>query len=208
MAKQTITPINYYSANAMVRLFNTLYKLGVEDAIAINDIYECEKWVEVHYAPMTFSRIVWGYDVSWLEWRFELTKLVTHDNFRKLGVRLLDCIGNYGTYFSVVFPIAMDFYMQGIKDYCARPDDRDFAKFIPFTFRKWGKKGLEKISIDDIVRDMQGYCFARARLDELKDEKGKQVAKDEQGRVRLTKRAYEQFALEIWRYTRNSSNKW
>jgi hypothetical protein len=67
---------------------------------------------------------------------------------------------------------------------------------------------LEKISIDDIVRDMQGYCFARARLDELKDEKGKQVAKDAQGRVRLTKRAYEQFALEIWRYTRNSSNKW
>ena len=55
---------------------------------------------------------------------------------------------------------------------------------------------------------MQGYCFARARLDELKDDKGKQVAKDEQGRVRLTKRAYEQFALEIWRYTRNSSNKW
>jgi hypothetical protein len=192
----------------MVRLFNTLYKLGVEDAIAINDIYECEKWVEEHYAPMTFSRIVWGYDVSWLEWRFELTKLVTHDNFRKLGVRLLDCIGNYGTYFSAVFPIAMDFYIQGIKDYCDRPDDRDFAKFIPFTFRKWGKKGLEKISIDDIVRDMQGYCFARARLDELKDEKGKQMAKDEQGRVRLTKRAYEQFALEIWRYTRNSSNKW
>ena len=208
MAKQTITPINYYSANAMVRLFNTLYKLGVEDAIAINDIYECEKWIEEHYAPMTFSRIVWGYDVSWLEWRFELTKLVTHDNFRKLGVRLLDCIGNYGTYFSAVFSIAMDFYMQGIKDYCTRPDDRDFAKFIPFTFRKWGKKGLEKISIDDIVRDMQGYCFARARLDELKDAKGKQVAKDEQGRVRLTKRAYEQFALEIWRYTRNSSNKW
>jgi hypothetical protein len=192
----------------MVRLFNTLYKLGVEDAIAINDIYECEQWVKEHYAPMTFSRIVWGYDVSWLEWRFELTKLVTHDNFRKLGVRLLDCIGNYGTYFSAVFPIAMDFYIQGIKDYCARHDDRDFAKFIPFTFRKWGKKGLEKISIDDIVRDMQGYCFARARLDELKDEKGKQVAKDEQGRVRLTKRAYEQFALEIWRYTRNSSNKW
>lgn len=208
MAKQTITPINYYSANAMVRLFNTLYKLGVEDAIAINDIYECEKWIEEHYAPMTFSRIVWGYDVSWLEWRFELTKLIEHDNFRKLGVRLLDCIGNYGTYFSAVFPIAMDFYIQGIKDYCSRPDDRDFARFIPFTFRKWGKKGLEKISIDDIVRDMQGYCFARARLDELKDEKGKQVVKDKQGRVRLTKRAYEQFALEIWRYTRNSSNKW
>ena len=208
MAKQTITPINYYSANSIVRLFNTLYKLGVEDAMTINDIYECEKWMEEHYAPMTFSRIVWGYDVSWLEWRFELTKLLTRDNFRRLGLRFLDCIGSYGTYFSSVFPIAMDFYMQGIKDYCARPDDRDFAKFIPFTFRKWGKKGIETIDTNDIIRDMQGYCFSRARLDDVKDENGKRVAKDESGRIYLARKAYEQFALEMWRYTRNNTNKW
>lgn len=208
MAKQTITPINYYSANSIVRLFNTLYKLGVEDAMTINDIYECEKWMEEHYAPMTFSRIVWGYDVSWLEWRFELTKLLTRDNFRRLGLRFLDCIGSYGTYFSAVFPIAMDFYMQGIKDYCSRPDDRDFARFAPFTFRKWGKKGIETQDTNDIIRDMQGYCFARARLDDVKDDNGKRVAKDEQGRVYLPRKAYEQFALEMWRYTRNNTNKW
>ena len=200
MGRQTITPINFYSTRAMLRLFNTLYKLGVEDAIAISDIYECEEWINKHYAPMTFSRIVWGYDVTWQEWRYELSKKLKIDAFRKLGLRFLDCISSYGNYFSVVFPIAMDFYMQGIKDYCARPKEGDLAVFLASEYIRWGDKKLKKISMDEVVYEMQGFCFSRTRLDDFD-------GKDEVGRIGISQRNYTQFSTELWRYSRAVGKK-
>lgn len=200
MGRQTITPINFYSTRAMLRLFNTLYKMGVEDAVAISDIYQCEEWIKEHYAPMTFSRIVWDYNVSWQEWRYELSKMLKTDIFRKLGLRFLDCISSYGNYYSVVFPVAMDFYMKGIKDYCSRPKESDLAVFLATEYMRWGDKRLKKIDTDEVVYELQGFCFARTRVDNFN-------GKDKQGRIAIPERCYTQFSTELWRYSRTQSKK-
>lgn len=200
MARQTITPINFYSTRAIIKIFNTLYRMGVEDAHATSDIYGCQEWIEKHYAPMTFSRIVWGYDVTWQEWRFELTRLLKPSPFRQLGLRFFDCISSYGNYFSAVFPIAMDFYLQGIKDYCARPNQEDLAVFSDNEYNRWGVKKIEKTDMDSVVREIQGFSFARMRLDNFK-------GKDEQGRIAISERCYNQFSTEIWRYSKTIGKK-
>lgn len=199
MARQVITPINYYSSRALVQLFDTCYKMGVEDAIQVNDVFRCQDWVEEKYKPSTFSRIIHNYDMSWQEWKFRLSGLVRDGKYKLLGVRFFDCITSYNGYYAASLPIAMDFYMKGIKDYCERPKSGEWVLFNSGSFNRWGKKKILKISQDDIIREVTEFSFDRIRLDEELHKSGR---RDEQGRIGLSGNAYHNFYKELWRYTR------
>lgn len=197
MARQTITPLNYYSARALIQLFDSCYQMGVEDAVSENDVFKCEQWVKEKYAPCTFSRITWGYDVSWQEWKFRLSQMIRAGQNRVLGTRFFDSISSYSSYYAAALPIAMDFYLQGIQDYCKRPNSNEWVLFKSKTYVRWGKNNTTKVNTDDVIREVTDFCFNRTRLDEALYK-----ATDKQGKIALTHTAYNNFYRQLWAYTR------
>lgn len=204
MGRQVMTPINFYSSRALVHLFDTCYKMGVEDAIQVDDIYHCKEWAEEKYAPSTFSRVIHDYDMSWQEWKFRLSQLIRDGKFKILGIKFFDSITGYSTYLAVSLPIAMDFYLKGVKDYCSRPFSQDWVLFKSGNYYRWGKKKLVKESQDHIIREVAEFTFDRIRLDEPLYKAGH---KDEFGRMGLSPGAYQNFYKELWRYTRVKENR-
>ena len=226
MAREIFTPINYYSARSLMRLFDSLYKLGVEDAISIGNESQCEEFCERMYKAECFGRIVNDYSYSWREWKYRLTQIVYDEvMYRKQGLKFFDCISSYSSYLACVMPISMDFYMKGLKDYAKYPNSQNWIKFKDKGFTLWGKVP-RKTNMDEFVRLLTGFCYDRIRIDqeaieyrqkrigELR-EKGeiRGVGRKKKGYVRefipsgLSRTSYENFQLEIWKRTRVKSYK-
>lgn len=185
-------------------LFDQCYKMGIEDAIDINDDIACNDFVARMYAPMKFGRIVHSYEVDWREWKFMLTQLV-HRNvrFRQMGIKYFDGIVSYGNYLTCALPIAMDFYLQGIKDYVKFPRKGNFIRFRDKCFMRWGDK-LRKATMDDFVRDVTQFCYERTHLESEAYEA--MMSKDKRERYKgvrgLSRAAFMSFQSDIWKYTR------
>jgi hypothetical protein len=117
-------------------------------------------------------------------------------------------------------PIAMDFYMKGLKDYAEYPNSDNWVKFNSQSFMVWGKT-IRKSKMDEFLRFLTGFCFDRIRIDQAAIEfKAERLAQkreegtmDGVGRKKkgvafefiptgLTRTSYENFQREIWRHTR------
>lgn len=226
MSREIFAPINYYSARGLMRLFDALYKLGVEDAISIGNESQCEEFCERMFAAEKFGRIINDFEYSWREWKYRLTQVVYEDvMYRKQCLKFFDCISSYSTYLACALPVAMDFYMKGLKDYVDYPNSDNWVKFKSKGFTLWGKTP-RKTNMDEFVRLITGFCYDRMRIDqeaieyrlkrlqELRD----QGEMDGVGRKKrnyikefiptgLSRTAYENFQMEIWRKTRVKSYK-
>lgn len=209
-----------------MRLFDACYKMGIKDAIEVDNEMQCREFCDKMYAPQKFGRIIYDYEYSWREWKYRLTQIIYDDvMFRNQGLKYFDCITNYGAYLACVLPIAMDFYLQGIKDYVKYPNPSNLLKFESKGFVLWSKTP-KKASMDDFVRLLTGYCFDRIRVDReaieakrARDlERLNDATKGTRGRkpkeyvyeympVGLTPSSYENFQREIWRNTRVKSYK-
>lgn len=226
MSREIFTPINYYSARGLMRLFDAMYKLGVEDAISIGNESQCEEFCDRMYRAECFGRIINDFEYSWREWKYRLTQVVYEDvMYRKQCLKFFDCISAYSSYLACVMPIAMDFYMQGLKDYAKYPNSANWVKFKEKGFTLWEKKP-RKVTMDEFVRMVTGFCYDRIRIDqeaigyrlkrlqELRDEgviSG--TGRKKKGFVKefiptgLSRTSYENFQMEIWKRTRVKSYK-
>lgn len=206
-------PINKYSTRALLRLFDTCYKTGVKDAIDIGNEMQCLEFCEKMYATEKFGRIIYDYEYTWKEWKYRLSQMLFDDiaNFRTC-TKYLECITHYGSYIACALPIAMDFYMKGIKDYCQYPNSCNLVRFNEEHNLLWGKT-IKRVSYNDVIRTLTGFCFDRARLDEESIEYKREVLDEIKVRGRkpngvnhlpigLTRTSYENFQKEIWKYGR------
>lgn len=203
------TPINYYSSRSLIQVFNACYKMGVEDAIRIDDTIQCEEFVDKMYAPMRFGRIIHDYEMDWREWKFTLSQIMYYSNkYKNQGIKFLDSIISYGNYLTCALPIAMDFYLQGIRDFVNYPDKCLLVRFKEQEFVKWDRK-LAKIKMDDMVRDVTKFCYSRTHLEQEAYENMLSKNKNERWKEKrgLSKSAYMNFHKEIWRYTRSKEYK-
>lgn len=221
MSEQIFSPINYYSARSLMRLFDQCYKLGVKDAIATGDSAICEEFCAKMYAPEKFGRIVNDYPYTWREWKFRLTQILYEGDSQtimpKRGLKFFDCIGGYRGYPACALPVAMDFYLWGIKDYCKYPNESNLVLFENKGFMLWGKS-IRKVAMDVFVRKVVEFCYDREKIDAIaiEEKAKKRLERDEQGKVGrkpkgyqyevmptgLSTMAYRNFQQEIWRHTR------
>jgi hypothetical protein len=195
--------------------------MGIEDAIDIGDVPTCLEFCDRMYAPECFGRVVNDYKYSWREWKFRLSQIVFEDAlYRKQGIKYFECITKYSSYIACVLPLAMDFYLRGIKDYCAYPNPTNKVKLLSQSFMIWGKV-VTKVAMDDFVRMLTGFCYDRIRIDDdaiqakLRqiDERKEMGVVVTTGRkpkgykidvlpTGLSRTSYENFQREIWRNTR------
>ena len=224
MSNLVYAPINYYSAQVLMDLFDACYKLGVKDAIEVDNEMRCVEFCEEMYSAETFGRIIHNYKCDWREWKFRLCQMMCDmDKYRVQGLKFFESICSYSNYLACALPISMDFYMLGIKDYCKNPNPSELIRFehTPYTF--WGYKGNRKLKRDDFVTVLTGFCYDRIRVDEAaiafresqikarraKENEGKRgrfSGRRVGGPMGLSKAAYESFQSEIWRNTRRRSN--
>ena len=220
MSNLVYSPINFYSAQLLMDLFDTCYKMGVKDAIEVDNEMQCMEFCDNMYQAQRFGRIIYGYQYSWREWKYRLCQMVCDlDKYRIQGLKYFESMTSYSNYIAVALPIAMDFYMLGIKDYCKKPNPNDLVRFesIPFTF--WGYKGNRKLNRDDFVTVLTGFCYDRIRLDEQaiierekkiaarravnnEGKRGRFVGIGIKGPIGLSRSSYESFQAEIWKNTR------
>lgn len=217
MSEQIFAPINYYSARSLMRLFDACYKMGVKDAIEIRDVAILKEFCEKMYAAETFGRVVNDYAYSWREWKFRLTQIIYEGNSNimlpKRGLKFFDCINSYSNYYACALPVAMDFYLWGIKDYCKYPNSDNWIKFEDSYFSVWGQR-IKKESMDFFVRKVVEFCYDREKLDKIaSEERLKEIEKIRKSDIKqrdkyvhipkgLNRMAYMNFQQEIWRNTR------
>ena len=223
MAKKVYAPINNCSAVLLMDLFDACYKMGVKDAIDVDNEMQCAEFCEEMYSTEAFGRIIYSFRYDWREWKFRLCQMVCDlDRFRAQGLRYFESMGSYNNYIACALPIAMDFYMMGIKDYCKKPNPIDLVRFEHTPYSFWGQTGGRKTTRDDFVTVLTGFCYDRIRLDEAaiaqreqrmrtlraqaEGKRGRFTGKTVKMPVGLSRSCYESFQSEIWRYTRKRAN--
>ena len=222
MSEQIFAPINHYSSRSLMRLFDACYKIGVKDAIEVGDIPTCLEFCDKMYAPEKFGRIVKDYTYTWREWKFRLTQLLYDGDAQLMnarhGLRFFDCIGSYSGYIACALPVAMDFYLWGIKDYCKYPNPSNLVVFESNGYSLWGKS-IKRVSMDIFVRKVVEFCYDREKIDAIAIEERRNIRGD--GKVGrkskdaefivmpkgLSVMAYRNFQQEIWRNTRTKEYK-
>lgn len=223
-SKTVYKPINRSSARALMMLFDACYKMGVKDAIEVDCDMTCEEFCDKMYNTEKFGRVTLDYTYDWREWKYHLCQMVCESSlYRVQGLKFFDSIYGYSNYLACALPIAMDFYLMGIKNYCKHPNSGEWVKFEVEPYAIWGEKSLRKPKMQDFVRIMTGFCYDRIRLDEeaiafkrrkLDENRAKMEQTGQRGKVTgvdrlpsgLTRCAYETFQREVWRCTRTQSS--
>lgn len=199
MSKKMYTPINYYSARSIIRLYDYLYKKGVSDAISVDDEYRCRDFLAKMCKPRSFGFVTLPYGFTWSEWKFHLSKMIYDKGlYRKLGLAFLDCIFSYSNYMACSLAIAMDFYKKGISDYLDNPIPSQFEIFNNHLYMQWGVK-LKRRKEDEVMRDVIEMCYSRSHTDN-----DYSYPAYERG---LSGQAFETYQKELWRHTRKKQYK-
>lgn len=223
MSSLVYAPINFYSSRALMGLFDACYKMGVKDAIDVGCDITCLEFCDNMYGAERFGRVIYDYTYDWREWKYRLCQMVCDlDKYRTQALKFFECMNTYSSYLACCLPVAMDFYLMGIKDYYKHPNPEGWVKFENTPFALWYNSGIRKTKLQDFVRIMTGFCYDRIRLDEdaielkrktLDEKRAEQAKKGFRGRVYgkyrgasgLSRSAYETFQMEIWRHTRSSN---
>jgi hypothetical protein len=222
MAKYAL--INYYSAKGLMALFDSCYKMGVKDAIEVNDDIQASEFCEKMYGAEKFGRIIFDYTYDWREWKYRLCQMVCDlGKYRPQCIRFFETITAYNNYLACVLPVAMDFYLMGIKDYYKHPFPEGWVRFEHTPYTLWNYNGSRALKMQDFVRILTGFCYDRIRLDEVAIEakrnrlekiRARKAATGQRGRITGTRRepsglsrsAYETFQREIWQNTRTQTS--
>lgn len=167
-------------------IFSASYKSGLIDAEDYGDEYYLKPFEEDVSKPGVYGRInsYERYDIE--GWRIQIL-LFPHCQYRDVRKFLLVPFDK-NALVSVVYPLAMDFYLLGVKDYFTNPTIHDFGYLDNRRFERWTKDGLETLGKDELLSFVQIFSYNRKMID-----KQKHTRKDH-----LTLSQYELFAMRFW----------
>lgn len=161
-----IRVIDRATCNALIRLLDTMYRMGVMDAYRVNDEGECADFVNRTKEYGVFGRVTDGHTMDCNEWQLTLIVEARKKSMHGAMYRYFNRMKIYGSnYLSVLLPIAQDFYNKGLQDYNASPNAASLAIFNDRS-RTWWSKNLKKVSVFEYIEQIQLFCFARKRSDE------------------------------------------
>jgi hypothetical protein len=149
------------------RLFCLCYKLGVNDAYALNDEGLCRQNIENTKRTGYFGRV--GDDIAHdaLYWQLRLKDEVYRAGFYYPFDRYLLMMGRFGrNYLSVAIVIAQDFYNKGVADYCDHASSFDIEHFNATSRAFMMPKGnIQSISGNELIERIQLMTFVREHAD-------------------------------------------
>lgn len=161
-----IRVIDRATCKALIRLFDTMYRIGVIDAYQVNSEGECADFVERTKEPGVFGRVIDGHTMDCNEWQLTLIVEARKRSMQGAMYRYFNRMKIYRqNYLSVLLPIAQDFYNKGLQDYNDNPNAASLAIFNDKK-RRWWSKNLKKVSVFEYIEQVQQFCFARKRSDE------------------------------------------
>lgn len=162
-----VMPMTINLVSQIITLMAQCYKLGVLDAYKVENESLCADFIEQTQQPNVFGRVIDGYTIGWQEWCLRLTIEARRKAMYGAMYRYFNTMGGYGSnYYSVILPIAQDFYNRGMTDYNNYPDVNDIYEFESKKARfLWTKKGLREAKWRELVEMIQSMAFSRARID-------------------------------------------
>lgn len=154
-------------AMQMVKMFDTLYRLGVTDAHNAADEGLCRSVIEQTAEPGVYRLLTDDYTITPMEWQLRLQMIAGRISLRSPMFKLFGRMGNYlSNYIGCFLPLAQCFYNNGISDYLAYPHQLDLSLFNTKT-RVWlTAKGLRAKSNADYQEAIQQFCFDRKRAEQ------------------------------------------
>lgn len=171
--------------NIILSIFNTCYKQGVMDAEDVGDGELYASFEHELSVPGVYGRIndFDRYDIH--GWRIQLLQMLFHKSEAHKNFLLRMDIKK--DYINCVFPISLEFYLMGIRDYNANPTIHNFDLFDNDKMQRWTKKGIDRVAKSDIMVWVQSFGFKRSQIDF-----------NNHRPASFPKKRYETFAQRMW----------
>ena len=146
--------INLKSYPQIVRLFDFIYKKAIMDCIDRDDVYACKEFVKERRSNKGYGMIEFEYEMTWREWKNTLYFFCLKKRLNMVAL-ILDYINSTSTYYAVILPVAMEFYLKGVEDYIDCPYEDDYLRFSESPREVWGKPSephTERRMMDDMLQ--------------------------------------------------------
>lgn len=154
-------------AQQMVKMFDELYRQGINDCIAADDDGRCREFLEATSQPSVYGLLTDGVYIGPKEWQLRLQLIAGRISLKSPMYRLFCRMGNYLTnYLGCFLPLACDFYRKGVKDALEYGHLFDASKFSGKT-RVWlTDNGVKNVSNYEYKNAIQQMCFDRQRAEQ------------------------------------------
>lgn len=170
---------------AITHMFNSAYKAGVMDAEDVDDEGSYEEFYRDVSVPGVYGRLNDFVRLTIDQWRITLMQ-INMTRSKPVSNMLLNVDINK-TFPCCMFPISIEFYLMGIRDYYANPTIHDFTLFDTRQLLKWTSKGIKGIGMDAMMMDIQVACLNRSIIDSKTKNK-----------YSFQLRKYETFMRRLW----------
>lgn len=146
--------INPSSYGQIIKLLDFIYKKAIMDCIDRDDVAACRQFVKTMHNKKAYGMIEFDYEMTWREWKNTLYFFCLKKRLYKVSL-LLDFINSIYTYYAVILPVSMEFYLKGVEDYIACPYEGDYLRFSESPREVWGRPSAPKTNrrmMDDMLQ--------------------------------------------------------
>lgn len=184
------SPLNRTTAPQVVRLFDYCFRQGVSDACDYGDDIAVQEWLDRRLADGQYG-ILSEYDAvfDWKRWRLVLYRWCRMGRLGGIGERYVDQIHRYkATSAFALLPMAMRFYLMGVEEWLAYPNQNNMAQFKQAKKIHWKPvpQHLRIMRTSDFISYIQEFVYERVQ---------KHFEDD------LNQARYDGFATAMWRCT-------
>lgn len=184
--------ISKSDAISIISILNGAYKAGVIDAEDVDDECMYDGFADEVSVSGVYGRINRFERLDVQQWRISLLDMNRDNGKNAINILLCSVIGK--KYIDCLYPLTMEFYLMGIKDYNENPTIHDFSLFNNRKLEKWTKNGIKSVSKNEMLIDLQVACLNRS----IHDANCK-------NKYSFPRKKYETFIQKIW-YAFNSND--
>lgn len=156
------------TATRIISLLDWVYREGIQQAREVDDEGMCREFIDTHRKVGVFGFLEDGLDIGCLEWQLRLQAKARlthnwgamHNYFKRMGKYTRNPL-------SCLLPLAQEWHCMGVEDYIKNPDSCNFDIFIASRRKRWTRKGLINIQIDEWIETIQLKCFELRREHEV-----------------------------------------
>lgn len=158
--------ITWFSCRAILQLLDDCYKWGVSDAAEVQNQSLCEEYINKYREPGVFGRVIYPYTVDWREWTLSLSHQARSRSYTGAMAKYFMLMGKFGAnYLSALVVAAQEIYIQGLKDYNAKPDRTLVPIFMDKQKVRWGHS-LKPWHPRLLMEDVQMMLYTRLHYEE------------------------------------------
>lgn len=163
--KNTPPIITRAMAQILLRLFDRMYKTGVNDAAAYDDEAATHAWIERTSQPGVFGRLGDNTSDTPLYWLLKLQEAAYEIGLHRKLMDFAHLAGRYGkNYLSVAWVLTQCFYNYGLLAWWEDTQAWDLTVFNARKKVRWTRKD-RNWRPSEMVSQAQKFCFERLRSD-------------------------------------------